>query len=103
MLYEVITPSLATNLQAELRPYQTEGVLWLDRLHNWGVGACLADDMGLGKTIQGISLLLKYAANGPSLVLAPSSVCGNWIKEMSRFAPTLTTVELKFQNRKEVV
>ncbi len=92
-------PSLAKNLQAELRPYQAEGVLWLDRLYNWGVGACLADDMGLGKTIQAISMLLKYAQNGPSLVLAPSSVCANWMKEIVRFAPTLNPLELKAQNR----
>lgn len=97
------SPSLPDNLKAELRPYQKEGVLWLDRLHHWGVGACLADDMGLGKTIQGISIMLKYAKNGPSLVLAPASVCNNWIKELNRFAPTLNPVELKFHNREEVL
>ena len=92
-------PSLTTNLQADLRPYQEEGVLWLDRLHQWGVGACLADDMGLGKTIQAISLLIKYAQEGPSVVLAPSSVCANWLKELVRFAPTLRAKELKTQKR----
>ena len=96
-------PGLAKNLQAELRPYQEEGVFWLDRLHHWGVGACLADDMGLGKTIQAISILLKYGQNGPSLVLAPASVCNNWLKELRRFAPTLNPVELKTQNREEVL
>lgn len=96
-------PTLPDNLKAELRPYQMEGVYWLDRLHHWGVGACLADDMGLGKTIQAISILLKYAKNGPSLVLAPASVCNNWIKELIRFAPTLNPVELKSQNREEVL
>ncbi len=97
------TPSLPDNLQAELRPYQEEGVCWLDRLHNWGVGACLADDMGLGKTIQAISILLKYAKNGASLVLAPASVCSNWINELNRFAPTLNPVEFKSQNRDDVL
>ncbi|MCK9450116.1 MAG: DEAD/DEAH box helicase [Bacteroidales bacterium] len=97
------TPSLPNNLKAELRPYQKEGVLWLDRLHHWGVGACLADDMGLGKTIQGMSIMLKYAKNGPSLVLAPASVCNNWIKELNRFAPTLNPMELKFHNREEAL
>jgi len=96
-------PSLPDNLKAELRPYQREGVLWLDRLHHWGVGACLADDMGLGKTIQAISILLKYAKNGPSLVLAPASVCNNWIKELIRFAPTMNPLELKSQNREEAL
>jgi len=94
-------PSLTNNLQADLRPYQEEGALWLDRLHQWGVGACLADDMGLGKTIQAISLLIKYAHMGPSVVLAPSSVCANWIKELLRFAPTLNSYELKTQKREE--
>ncbi|TAJ12123.1 DEAD/DEAH box helicase [Marinilabiliaceae bacterium JC017] len=94
---------LPDNLKAELRPYQEEGVLWLDRLYHWGVGACLADDMGLGKTIQGISILLRYAKNGPSLVLAPASVCNNWIKELIRFAPTLNPVELKNHNREDVL
>jgi SNF2 family DNA or RNA helicase len=92
-------PSVPDNLQAELRPYQKEGVLWLDRLHNWGVGACLADDMGLGKTLQCIAIMLKYAKNGPALVVAPASVCSNWTKELYRFAPTLRPVELKNQNR----
>ncbi len=96
-------PSLAENLQAELRPYQEEGVLWLDRLHHWGVGACLADDMGLGKTIQAISILLKYGKNGPSVVLAPASVCNNWLKELRRFAPTLNPIELKSQNREDAL
>ncbi len=91
--------SLPTNLQAELRPYQQEGVLWLDRLYNWGVGACLADDMGLGKTLQVISILLKYAPNGASLVLAPSSVCGNWLNELKRFAPTLNGRAFEGQDR----
>lgn len=96
-------PSLPDNLKAELRPYQVEGVFWLDRLHHWGVGACLADDMGLGKTIQAMCIMLKYAKNGPSLVLAPASVCNNWIKELIRFAPTLNPVELKTQNREEAL
>jgi SNF2 family DNA or RNA helicase len=92
-------PSLPGNLQAQLRPYQVEGVLWLDRLHEWGVGGCLADDMGLGKTIQALSIMLKYAQDGPGLVIAPSSVCANWEKEITRFAPTLKPQVLKNQNR----
>jgi SNF2 family DNA or RNA helicase len=92
-------PSLPGNLQAQLRPYQVEGILWLDRLHEWGVGGCLADDMGLGKTIQALSIMLKYAQDGPGLVIAPSSVCANWEKEITRFAPTLQPQVLKNQNR----
>ncbi len=96
-------PSLPGNLKAELRPYQTDGVLWLDRLRHWGVGACLADDMGLGKTIQAIAMLLKNANNGPSLVIAPSSVCPNWKTEIIRFAPTLSASMLKNNKREETL
>ncbi len=76
-------------LQAELRPYQQEGILWMQRLAAWGVGGCLADDMGLGKTIQAIAILLQRAADGPAIVVAPTSVIHNWHDEITRFAPTL--------------
>jgi hypothetical protein len=82
-------PQLPSTLQAELRDYQLEGFNWLARLAHWGVGACLADDMGLGKTLQALALLLLRAPNGPALVVAPTSVCMNWIAEAARFAPTL--------------
>ena len=86
---EAYTPPLPSTLQAELRDYQREGFEWLGRLAHWGVGACLADDMGLGKTLQALALLLTRAPNGPALVVAPTSVCLNWIAEAQRFAPTL--------------
>ncbi|MGJ9419255.1 DEAD/DEAH box helicase [Massilia sp. CMS3.1] len=82
-------PQLPSTLQAELRDYQREGFEWLARLAHWGVGACLADDMGLGKTLQALALMLLRAPNGPTLVVAPTSVCTNWIAETERFAPTL--------------
>ncbi|MGX4643246.1 DEAD/DEAH box helicase [Massilia sp. SYSU DXS3249] len=82
-------PRLPSTLQAELRDYQREGFEWLARLAHWGVGACLADDMGLGKTLQALALILLRAPNGPTLVVAPTSVCTNWIAEAARFAPTL--------------
>jgi SNF2 family DNA or RNA helicase len=81
-------------LQAELRDYQVEGFVWLARLARWGAGACLADDMGLGKTVQAIAVMLDRAAEGPTLVVAPTSVCPNWESEIARFAPTLTTHRL---------
>jgi SNF2 family DNA or RNA helicase len=86
---EAFVPKLPTTLQAELRDYQVEGFEWLARLANWGVGACLADDMGLGKTLQALALILSRAPQGPTLVVAPTSVCMNWMAEAARFAPTL--------------
>jgi len=76
-------------LQAELRTYQAEGFAWMVRLAHAGLGACLADDMGLGKTVQTLALLLRRAADGPALVLAPTSVCANWAAEAGKFAPAL--------------
>jgi len=77
----------------ELRPYQARGVGWLAFLEQWGLGACLADDMGLGKTIQLIAFLLylKQQDNlkAPILLVCPTSVLGNWEREVKRFAPTL--------------
>jgi superfamily II DNA or RNA helicase len=88
------TPHLPATLQAELRDYQVEGFVWMARLAKWGAGACLADDMGLGKTVQTIALLLDRATDGPALVVAPTSVCPNWVTEIARFAPTLRTFTL---------
>ena len=82
-------PELPATFEAEFRPYQTDGYFWISRLANWGVGACLADDMGLGKTLMALALLIERAENGAALVVAPVSVCRNWIKEAERFAPTL--------------
>lgn len=83
-------------LRAELRSYQQEGYAWLSFLRRFGLGACLADDMGLGKTVQLIAYLLhiqESAVGGerpmPSLIVCPTSVLGNWQKEISRFAPSL--------------
>ncbi|MBK1716379.1 DEAD/DEAH box helicase [Thiocystis violacea] len=84
-----LEPVLPSTLQAELRDYQSEGYRWLARLAHWGAGACLADDMGLGKTVQALALILSRAPEGPTLVLAPMSVCSNWVTEANRFAPTL--------------
>ncbi len=80
---------LPASLDAELRDYQLEGYRWLMRLGSSGFGAVLADDMGLGKTVQTLAMLLQRAAGGPALVIAPTSVCGNWLIEAARFAPSL--------------
>ncbi|MFH0802290.1 MAG: DEAD/DEAH box helicase [bacterium] len=80
----------------KLRPYQNRGLSWLLFLRQFGLGGCLADDMGLGKTIQLIALLLservtslKADKPGPTLIVCPMSVVGNWKKEMERFSPSL--------------
>jgi superfamily II DNA or RNA helicase len=92
-----------TTLQAELREYQIEGFKWLARLKHWGVGACLADDMGLGKTVQTLGIILQEAPHGPSLVVAPTSVCMNWQEEVRRFAPTLHTLIFGGKEREQLV
>lgn len=83
------TAVVPASLEAELRSYQRDGFAWLNRLGQIGAGACLADDMGLGKTVQSLALLLSRAETGPALVVAPTSVVGNWLQESQRFAPTL--------------
>ncbi len=100
---QTLQPTLPSTFQAELREYQTEGFAWLQRLAHWGVGACLADDMGLGKTIQGLAMLVDRAPNGPSLIVAPTSVCLNWVSEATRFAPTLNPISLGSGDRQRVL
>ena len=80
---------LPAGLTADLRDYQTTGWTWMMRLAASGFGAVLADDMGLGKTLQTLALLASRASGGPALVIAPTSVCGNWLAEAARFVPGL--------------
>ncbi|MEX2619918.1 MAG: DEAD/DEAH box helicase [Egibacteraceae bacterium] len=75
----------------QLRPYQRRGVAWLQGMRALGLGAVLADDMGLGKGIQLIAYLLTRGS-GPHLVVCPTSVVGNWERELARFAPDLDVV-----------
>ncbi|NJN30506.1 MAG: ATP-dependent helicase [Synechococcales cyanobacterium RM1_1_8] len=96
-------PKLPSTLQAELRDYQLDGFRWLARLAHWGVGACLADDMGLGKTLQALALILTRAPQGPTLVLAPTSVGFNWMAEAQKFAPTLQPISLGSGKREEIL
>nr|WP_329013432.1 DEAD/DEAH box helicase [Streptomyces sp. NBC_00690] len=80
-------PSLA----ASLRDYQLRGLNWLHRMTSLGLGGCLADDMGLGKTITLIALHLHRqideSTTGPTLVVCPASLLGNWQREIEKFAP----------------
>ncbi len=93
------SPDPPANFRAELRNYQLEGFRWMARLAELGAGACLADDMGLGKTIQALAMLVRRSGLGPSLVVAPTSVCHNWIRETKRFAPGLTIQQFGEGNR----
>ena len=89
-------------LRATLRPYQQTGLNWLRFLTSLGLGACLADDMGLGKTIQVLALLLRdkgKSSEGPSLLVVPASLLGNWKSEAARFAPSL---RLRFAHPSEM-
>ncbi|GAA0315667.1 DEAD/DEAH box helicase [Bacillus carboniphilus] len=91
------------SLNGELRPYQIEGFSWLYFLRQYGFGGCLADDMGLGKTIQFITYLLKCKEDGktdaPALIIAPTSIVGNWEKELAQFAPSLN-VYIHYGNKR---
>lgn len=89
---DVDAPARLTNLSASLRPYQERGVAWLQRLTDNGFGAVLADQMGLGKTLQAIAVLAARPAKRPHLVVAPTSVVGNWTTELARFAPNLNVI-----------
>ncbi|MCL2010794.1 MAG: SNF2-related protein, partial [Synergistaceae bacterium] len=98
-----LTPSPPSTFKGKLRNYQTEGYQWMSRLAHWGAGACLADDMGLGKTIQALALLTERGSGGPALVVAPTSVCANWLIEAGRFAPTLNVKELRHGDREKTL
>jgi SNF2 family DNA or RNA helicase len=98
-----LNPQLPSTLQGELRDYQREGFQWMMRLAHWGAGACLADDMGLGKTVQALALILSRAPNGPTLILAPTSVCINWLEEAQRFTPTLNVHQFGVGDRQDML
>ncbi|MFD9410184.1 DEAD/DEAH box helicase [Streptomyces sp. NPDC059989] len=84
-------PAAPPELRATLRDYQLRGLRWLARMTSLGLGACLADDMGLGKTVTLIALHLHRrrdpATAGPTLVVCPASLLGNWQREIEKFAP----------------
>jgi SNF2 family DNA or RNA helicase len=91
-------------LKATLRPYQEQGLSWLKFIHDLGTGGILADDMGLGKTVQTIALLLLEKQENKDirvLIVAPTSVVTNWMREIERFGKTLTTALWHGAGRKE--
>jgi superfamily II DNA or RNA helicase len=101
---EVPVPS---GLTATLRDYQVRGYRWLETLRRNRLGGILADDMGLGKTLQVIAMMLAAHEEGagtarvaPFLVVAPTSVVGNWVREIGRFAPGLRATAVTETSRK---
>ncbi|MEY4578199.1 MAG: hypothetical protein RL701_2902 [Pseudomonadota bacterium] len=106
MLATRVQPTAAIEprgLQAQLRPYQHVGVAFLQHLRECGAGGVLADDMGLGKTLQTIAHLCVEHESGraelPSLIVAPTSLVGNWQREVAKFAPGLTVCVLHGRER----
>ena len=97
------TPHKPQDLVAELRDYQLDGYQWLARLSSWGVGGVLADDMGLGKTVQALGVLLDRGEGGPALVVAPTSVGDNWVRETERFAPRLKPHLYRDSDRNQLI
>jgi SNF2 family DNA or RNA helicase len=96
-------PDVPDGLDADLRDYQVDGYRWLARLSRWGVGGVLADDMGLGKTVQTLGVLLDRAEGGPALIVAPTSVGDNWIRETARFAPSLNPHSYREHDRQQLI
>lgn len=96
-------PRVPKTLDANLRSYQKEGYRWLAKLSAWGAGGLLADDMGLGKTVQTLGVLLDRAAEGPALIVAPTSVGDNWLRETLRFAPSLTPLLYRDGERDAII
>ncbi len=95
--------TLPEGLHAELRPYQHEGLNWLQFLREYRFNGVLADDMGLGKTLQALSHLLVEKTSGratkPSLVIAPTSLMSNWRRETAKFTPALSVLTLHGPDR----
>ncbi|MDP2449896.1 MAG: DEAD/DEAH box helicase [Polaromonas sp.] len=99
-LPEVAPPA---GLKADLRPYQLQGLVWLQFLRTHGLAGILADDMGLGKTLQTLAHILVEKEAGrldlPVLIIAPVSLMGNWRKETERFTPDLRALVLHGKDR----
>ncbi len=96
--------SLPAGFCGSLRPYQQDGLNWLQFLREYGLSGILADDMGLGKTVQVLAHLLVEKNSGrmdhPCLVVAPTSAMANWFREAGRFAPELRVLILQGNARK---
>ena len=99
---DVHPAELPAEFRATLRPYQVQGLAWLQFLDELGTGGILADDMGLGKTLMTLAFLAKKKESqgaAPSLVVCPTSVVGNWIREAAKFTPGLSVLSLAGSDR----
>jgi SNF2 family DNA or RNA helicase len=97
-----VEPELPRTLNANLRPYQLQGIAWLQFLHDLSAGGILADDMGLGKTLMTLALISwrkEKHGDMPNLIVCPTSVTTNWLKEAARFTPNLKMALLTGKNR----
>ena len=103
LAHEPDVTATPVGLQASLRPYQSAGVAWLQKLRAVGAGGILADDMGLGKTLQTIAHVLVEKEGGrldrPALIIAPTSLVPNWQREIAKFAPSLRVLVLHGSER----
>ncbi len=100
---EIESIPIPRKFKGKLRPYQKEGLDWLNFLHEFGFGGILADEMGLGKTVQTLSFLQHLKDNGnrkPSLIVVPTSIITNWFYEAQRFTPDLKVLVLHGPGRK---
>ena len=88
------------SLEGILRPYQKEGVFWLRFLSRNGLGGILADEMGLGKTLQTLAFIRTL--DGPSLVVCPSSLLFNWVREAQKFVPELKVLCIEGADRSKL-
>ncbi len=100
----IVARPAPAGLDARLRPYQAEGFGWLTFLWRHRLGGILADDMGLGKTVQTLAMICDARADDPGLppflIVAPTSVVGNWAAEAARFAPGLSVTAVSDTLRK---
>jgi superfamily II DNA or RNA helicase len=100
------TIDVPSDLKAELRPYQHDGLNWLNFLDDFNFGACLADDMGLGKTIQVIAFILSQKEKigfNTNLIVVPASLIANWQQEVLKFAPSLRLLTVYGSDRVKII
>jgi superfamily II DNA or RNA helicase len=100
---EIESIPVPKKFKGKLRPYQKQGLDWLNFLHEFGFGGILADEMGLGKTVQTLSFLQHLKDNGnkkPTLIIVPTSIITNWYYEAQRFTPDLKVLVLHGPGRK---